>query len=260
MCFFMGRQTEIYQGNMIFILYKYYIPTIGECQTEREKIMSFYENLKTICEQKKRNVLSVITECNVANPILVGWKNGRMPDGDVIVKLSKHLDISSDRLLGIEKDICTFNIEKKAIKMAFIILNYQRKRSENGYYNQEYIEFETIAKHLMDLMCISRSGELHDLQNDLNIFNALMSACRKAVIDKFPLQNYYIAEIPVSGDITIIVFAENERYGKHEITFECSICKSIAEPQQYCLDEYGGTFIADCTNCYDAFYTEFPCK
>ncbi|MCD7948280.1 MAG: hypothetical protein LUG13_08335 [Oscillospiraceae bacterium] len=58
----------------------------------------FYDNLKQICAEQGLKVTPIVNECGATGSI-AGWKNGRSPSSDVVIKLAMRLNVSTDRLL-----------------------------------------------------------------------------------------------------------------------------------------------------------------
>ena len=65
----------------------------------------FYDNLKAICTEKGLKITPVVLECGGTKGMLGGWKNGAVPNSDIIMKLSEKLNIPTDILL-FGKDCC----------------------------------------------------------------------------------------------------------------------------------------------------------
>lgn len=65
----------------------------------------FYDNLKTICDEKGVKITPIVAECGGAKGSISNWKNGASPNSDIVAKLSVRLNVSSDRLIfGKEKN------------------------------------------------------------------------------------------------------------------------------------------------------------
>ena len=59
----------------------------------------FYEQLKQACKQKGTSITAVALKLGLSKSNATNWKNGSMPNGDVIVHLSELLGVSTDYLL-----------------------------------------------------------------------------------------------------------------------------------------------------------------
>lgn len=78
--------------------------------------------------------------------------------------------------------------------------------------------------------------------------NIILKACRKSVIDGFPLQDYFHGEVPYGDKEGMLAFFENiaeygmgENYNPdaHEIIFRCPYDSQIAIPHAMCNDGIG---------------------
>ncbi len=64
----------------------------------------FYDNLKKICDEKGLKVTPTVLKCGGSKGSLTAWKNGAMPNSDIVVSLSVFLKVPTDiLLLGKEK-------------------------------------------------------------------------------------------------------------------------------------------------------------
>lgn len=61
--------------------------------------VSFYDNLKQICEAKGVKVTPTVLECGGTKGIISGWKKGIYPNSEIVMKLSVLLNVPSDALL-----------------------------------------------------------------------------------------------------------------------------------------------------------------
>lgn len=91
--------------------------------------------------------------------------------------------------------------------------------------------------------------------------NIILKACRKSVIDGFPLQDYFLGEVPYGDKEGILAHFENiaefgtgENYNPeaHEIVFWCPHNGKIAVPHTLCDDM--GFYNEPRRNCFDAVY------
>ena len=86
-------------------------------------------------------------------------------------------------------DKITYEIERKAAELALEIIKSNK--------NIKIIEVKNIT------------------EEDVRVFLSLLAVCRKAVIDGFPLQDYFLEEIPsITNEYMIIYFANK---------YECEI-------------------------------------
>lgn len=98
--------------------------------------------------------------------------------------------------------------------------------------------------------------------SDLRAHQCLISACRKAAIDDFPLDDYKMGEIPSVTDEYMLMYFENkyeygmgEKYNPnaHEIIFQCFFGNPVAVPHRMC-NNGDGDYIEERNNCFDALY------
>lgn len=63
----------------------------------------FFEQLKKACDMRDISITAVATQLNISKSNVTNWKNGTMPNGDVLVRLSELLKVSTDFLLKGDK-------------------------------------------------------------------------------------------------------------------------------------------------------------
>lgn len=59
----------------------------------------FFEQLSRACELRDTSVTAVAAKLGISKSNVTNWKNGTMPNSDVVVRLSELLDVSTDYLL-----------------------------------------------------------------------------------------------------------------------------------------------------------------
>ena len=59
----------------------------------------FFEQLKKACDMRNITVTAVTAQLNMSKSNVTNWKNGTMPNGEVLVRLSELLKVSTDFLL-----------------------------------------------------------------------------------------------------------------------------------------------------------------
>ena len=70
----------------------------------------FYDNLKQVCDEKGVKMTPIVAECGGAKGSISNWKNGALPNSDIVAKLSVRLNVSTDTLIfgkGKEKTLET---------------------------------------------------------------------------------------------------------------------------------------------------------
>ena len=60
----------------------------------------FYDILKKECERQHLKMTPLIVECGGANSSAANWKKGASPNSDIVLKLARRLNVSTDYLLG----------------------------------------------------------------------------------------------------------------------------------------------------------------
>lgn len=87
----------------------------------------FFEQLNEACKKQGRTVTAVAQELKISKSNVTNWKNGTIPNGDVIVRLSELLGVTADYLLkGNEKQQATMSSDEKEL------LDYYKELDERG--------------------------------------------------------------------------------------------------------------------------------
>ncbi len=107
----------------------------------------FFEQLKKACNMRNTSVTAVTLQLNISKSNVTNWKNGTIPNGDVIIRLSELLDVTTDFLLKGTDEQSVFNnminnssnVEVNSIK------------NENTYNNVEKNELSEITQELINI-------------------------------------------------------------------------------------------------------------
>lgn len=119
-------------------------------------------------------------------------------------------------------------------------------------------EIERKARKLANTVAASSGYPIYGFEYK----NIILKACRKSVIDGFPLQDYFLGEIPTGDKSGVLAFFENiteygmgENYNPnaHEIIFWCPYNSQIAIPHAMCNDGIGD-YDEERENCFEAVY------
>lgn len=63
-------------------------------------IAIFWERFTILCEQNNCKPNTVTKLLGLSTATATHWKNGRIPNGDVLIKIADHFNCSIDYLLG----------------------------------------------------------------------------------------------------------------------------------------------------------------
>lgn len=90
----------------------------------------FWNRFFDECNKKGTSPNAVCKEIGLSNATATGWKNGTLPKADVLVKIAKHLGVSVDYLLCVEKETPLEPLALKASKKEWIYI-LERMSDEN---------------------------------------------------------------------------------------------------------------------------------
>lgn len=65
----------------------------------------FYEQLEMLCQQRNLTVTGVTKHLGMSSGTVANWKNGKLPNGDTLLKFADFFDVSTDYLLMGKKNI-----------------------------------------------------------------------------------------------------------------------------------------------------------
>jgi transcriptional regulator with XRE-family HTH domain len=67
--------------------------------------MTFYERYELLCGERsmKPQTQEMQDITGVSSPSISGWKNGSMPKADVLCRLARYFDVTTDYLLGLSE-------------------------------------------------------------------------------------------------------------------------------------------------------------
>ncbi len=125
--------------------------------------------------------------------------------------------------------------------------------------------FEHKARQLADIVAASSGLPPYGFEYE----KIILKACRKSLIDGFPLQDYSLGEVPYGDKTGVLAYFENiaeygmgENYNPkaHEIIFWCPYNRRIAVPNTMCNDGCGD-YNEERPTCSEAVYQiEYPQK
>ena len=91
----------------------------------------FYDNFKKICDARGLKPTPVIQASGCPSSSIGRWKNGGMPNGDSVLKLSNYLQCSTDLLLtGHEytpNEADALSVDEKKLIQMFRVLPEEKK-------------------------------------------------------------------------------------------------------------------------------------
>ena len=78
--------------------------------------MTFLERLTLLMEQKGVNKSTLCTQLKISQNSFVNWNNrGTLPSGETLIKLAEYFNVTTDYLLGIERDADLITIPKNSL-------------------------------------------------------------------------------------------------------------------------------------------------
>jgi len=60
----------------------------------------FYEQLNKICIERNIKITPLILKLGMSKGNIEKWRNGKIPNGETLIKLADELDVSIDYLVG----------------------------------------------------------------------------------------------------------------------------------------------------------------
>lgn len=88
--------------------------------------MTFYERLKELLEQHSMTAKDLSNCVGITGASITGWKNGSIPNADVVIKIAEYFNTSVEYLItGTEKELKP-EIKELAIRIDALPLEYQK--------------------------------------------------------------------------------------------------------------------------------------
>ena len=60
----------------------------------------FYQILDNLCKKNGTTVTAVLKELNISTSKGTAWKNGSIPNADIVLKLAQHFHVSMEFMMG----------------------------------------------------------------------------------------------------------------------------------------------------------------
>ena len=60
----------------------------------------FYAQLQRLCKDNGEKITPLLIKLNMSTGNIEKWRNGKMPNGDTLIKLADYFDCSLDYLVG----------------------------------------------------------------------------------------------------------------------------------------------------------------
>ena len=106
----------------------------------------FWERLVALCAEKDIYPYSLCVKLGLSNATATKWKNGAIPHGTTIKKISDYFNVSSDYLLG-KTDVRNAEIEK----MTTYSYNSEQGTAEQGFNAEQLNDINKLMKAAKEL-------------------------------------------------------------------------------------------------------------
>lgn len=88
----------------------------------------FYDNLKAECERQGLKTTPTVIECGGKAGSISGWKKGASPNSDIVMKIAKRLNVSTDYLLFGEEKNNEYSTEEKNLILTYRSVTEEGKK------------------------------------------------------------------------------------------------------------------------------------
>lgn len=85
------------------VLFKYFgafFCTLAFFTNNKERLLVFFDILQNRCTEKGIKVTPLLLNLGLSKGNISKWKNGTLPNGEILIKIADYLDCSVDYLLG----------------------------------------------------------------------------------------------------------------------------------------------------------------
>ena len=96
--------------------------------------MTFYEQLEKLCQKHNIKPSNVVEQLGMSKGTMSNWKKGGTPSGEAVVRFAKHFNVSTDYLLGIEKNypLDTSGLTDSDIHTVNMLIEHLRNKNQSG--------------------------------------------------------------------------------------------------------------------------------
>ena len=94
---------------------------------------TFYGRYRFLCDLRAVSSKKAAIDIGLAPSIPTRWKNGSLPNGETLIKLSLYFGVSSDALLGLkplEDEINAMQRQKRIAEIEAELQNHDKLRAE----------------------------------------------------------------------------------------------------------------------------------
>ena len=117
----------------------------------------FWTNFVNLCNERNISPNAVCADLKLSKATATHWKNGSIPNGEVLVRLAKYFDTSIDYLMGLSTTVRLelTDLEKEILHILNSVHNLSNKAKLVGYaecYSQKLISDEQIKENLRKTM------------------------------------------------------------------------------------------------------------
>lgn len=94
---------------------------------------TFYDRYRSLCNQRAVSSKKATIDIGLAPSIPTRWKNGSLPNGETLIKLSRYFGVSSDALLGLkplEDEINAMQRQKRIAEIEAELQDHDKLQAE----------------------------------------------------------------------------------------------------------------------------------
>lgn len=75
----------------------------------------FFDRLKALCDERRISAYKACTDVGLNRAAVAKWKNGSIPNGQTLAKLADYFGVTTDYLLGEEKEKAPADAGKRSV-------------------------------------------------------------------------------------------------------------------------------------------------